>query len=56
MKRSDAAIVVVREWLAKAKNDLLTATHTLKLGRRCPTERMLWEMQVPGSIPGRGAN
>jgi len=34
MPSDDRVLAVVREWLAKAENDLLTATHTLKLGRR----------------------
>jgi hypothetical protein len=29
---------VVREWIAKAENDLKTAVHTLKLGKDCPTD------------------
>lgn len=45
MKKADAAIVVVREWLAKAENDLLAATHTLKLGRRCPTDTVCFHAQ-----------
>lgn len=45
MKKADATVVVVREWLAKAENDLLTATHTLKLGRRCPTDVVCFHAQ-----------
>ena len=45
MKKADATLVVVREWLAKAENDLLTATHTLKLGRRCPTDAVCFHAQ-----------
>ncbi len=45
MKKADATVVVVREWLAKAENDLLTATHTLKLGRRCPTDAVCFHAQ-----------
>jgi hypothetical protein len=29
---------VIRQWVAKAENDLKNATHTLKLGADCPTD------------------
>ncbi len=45
MKKAEATILVVREWLAKAENDLLTATHTLKLGPRCPTDTVCFHAQ-----------
>jgi HEPN domain-containing protein len=38
-------IVVVREWLAKADNDLLTASHTLTLGLNCPTDTVCFHAQ-----------
>ncbi len=38
MAPADPVITVIREWLAKADNDLLTAAHTLTLGRDCPTD------------------
>ncbi len=38
-------ITVVREWLAKAENDLLTATHTLTLGADCPTDTVCFHAQ-----------
>ncbi len=31
-------LAVVREWIAKAESDLITAVHTLKLAERCPTD------------------
>jgi len=31
-------VAVVREWVGKAENDLKNATHTLKLGKECPTD------------------
>jgi HEPN domain-containing protein len=31
-------IIVIREWFAKADNDLKTAVHTLTLGKDCPTD------------------
>jgi HEPN domain-containing protein len=45
MQNHERAFAVVREWLAKAENDLLTATHTLKLGRRCPTDTVCFHAQ-----------
>lgn len=45
MKDTDAIITVVREWMAKAEGDLLTATHTLKLGRQCPTDTVCFHAQ-----------
>ena len=38
MKKDEGSVVVVRAWLAKAENDLLNATHTLKLGYHSPTD------------------
>jgi hypothetical protein len=37
MPTPDPLIAVLREWLAKADNDLTTAAHTLTLGEACPT-------------------
>jgi HEPN domain-containing protein len=45
MQDAERAFAVVREWLAKSENDLLTATHTLKLGRRCPTDTVCFHAQ-----------
>ncbi len=45
MKKTDASVAVAREWIAKAENDLLTATHTLKLGYRCPTDTVCFHAQ-----------
>jgi HEPN domain-containing protein len=38
-------IAVIREWLEKADNDLLTAIHTLKLGALCPTDTVGFHAQ-----------
>ncbi|NLF78329.1 MAG: HEPN domain-containing protein [Chloroflexi bacterium] len=35
--RSELA-AVVHEWTIKAENDLKNASHTLKLGKECPTD------------------
>ena len=45
MQNPEHTLAVVREWLAKAENDLLTATHTLTLGRRCPTDTVCFHAQ-----------
>ena len=45
MKSSEAAIAVIREWIAKAESDLLAATHILKLGQRCPTDAVCFHSQ-----------
>lgn len=45
MKIADAVAAVAREWIAKAESDLLTASHTLKLGRRCPTDAVCFHAQ-----------
>lgn len=38
-------ISVIREWLAKADNDLKTASHTLTLGKGCPTDTVCFHAQ-----------
>jgi HEPN domain-containing protein len=45
MPAPNPVITVVREWLAKAENDLLTATHTLTLGADCPTDTVCFHAQ-----------
>jgi HEPN domain-containing protein len=45
MPAPEAILAVVREWVAKAESDLLTATHTLKLGERCPTGAVCFHAQ-----------
>jgi len=39
------AIVVAREWIAKAENDLKNAAHTLRLGADCPTDTVCFHAQ-----------
>ena len=36
---------VIREWVAKAEDDLLNAAHTLKLGTQCPTFTVCFHAQ-----------
>lgn len=45
MKRADGVVAVAGEWIGKAEGDLLTATHILKLGRRCPTDAVCFHAQ-----------
>jgi HEPN domain-containing protein len=45
MPAPKALITVIREWLAKADNDLKTAAHTLTLGKDCPTDTVCFHAQ-----------
>jgi len=45
MPAPNPVITVVREWLVKADNDLLTAAHTLTLGADCPTDTVCFHAQ-----------
>jgi len=45
MPAPNPVIAVVREWLVKADNDLLNATHTLTLGANCPTDTVCFHAQ-----------
>jgi len=45
MPESECTRDVVREWVARAENDLLTAAHTLKLGAKCPTDTVAFHAQ-----------
>lgn len=36
---------VAAEWVQKAENDLRAAAHTLKLGRKCPTDTVCFHAQ-----------
>lgn len=38
-------LLVCREWLLKADNDLTNAAHTLKLGTSCPTDTVCFHAQ-----------
>lgn len=42
---SDDLIDLIREWVRKADADLVTAAHTLKLGKRCPTDTVCFHAQ-----------
>jgi HEPN domain-containing protein len=45
MPAADPVLAVIREWLHKAENDLLTAAHTLTLGPNCPTDTVSFHAQ-----------
>ncbi|HSV26926.1 MAG TPA: HEPN domain-containing protein [Sedimentisphaerales bacterium] len=45
MPESDLVLLVVREWVQKAENDLRTSAHTLKLVDDCPTEAVCFHAQ-----------
>lgn len=45
MPTAKAVITVLREWLAKADNDLTNAAHTLTLGADCPTDTVCFHAQ-----------
>jgi HEPN domain-containing protein len=45
MSVPDAVVAVIREWLAKADNDLKNAAHTLKLGQDAPTDTICFHAQ-----------
>jgi len=41
----EEVIVVVRQWVQKAENDLKNAAHTLRLGQDCPTDTVCFHAQ-----------
>lgn len=41
----DDLVSVVRQWIAKAENDLKNASHSLKLGKECPTDTVGFHAQ-----------
>lgn len=45
MPKNNGIDTIVKEWIAKAEDDLLTASHTLKLGKRCPTGAVCFHAQ-----------
>ncbi len=42
---TDEALYVIRQWVEKAENDYITAVHTLKLGKKCPTDTVCFHTQ-----------
>ena len=45
MLGDERVVAVVRDWVVKAENDLTNAAHTLKLGRKCPTDTVCFHAQ-----------
>lgn len=45
MPRPEHVMVVVREWVAKAENDLKNAANTIKMGEECPTDTVCFHAQ-----------
>jgi HEPN domain-containing protein len=45
MALSKRLLAVVREWIAKAENDLTNAVHTLQLRDQCPTDTVCFHAQ-----------
>jgi HEPN domain-containing protein len=45
MPAADPAILLLREWVGKAENDLKNAAHVLKLGAQCPTDTVGFHAQ-----------
>ena len=45
MPAPEGVVAIVREWVAKAEDDLTNASHTLKLGVECPTWTVCFHAQ-----------
>ena len=45
MPETDETLVVVREWVEKAENDLKNAAHTLEMGDDAPTDTICFHAQ-----------
>lgn len=45
MPELDKVIIVIREWVSKAENDLKTAVHTLEMEDDCPTDTVCFHAQ-----------
>jgi HEPN domain-containing protein len=45
MPEMDKMIIVIREWVHKAENDLKTAKHTLEMDDECPTDTVCFHAQ-----------
>jgi HEPN domain-containing protein len=45
MPEPDKVILVIREWIIKAENDLKTAVHTLEMEDDCPTDTVCFHAQ-----------
>ena len=45
MPELDRVIIVIREWVSKAENDLKNAVHTLEMDDECPTDTVGFHAQ-----------
>jgi HEPN domain-containing protein len=45
MPKQDKTAIVAGEWVVKAENDLKNASHTVKLGAKCPTDTVCFHAQ-----------
>jgi HEPN domain-containing protein len=45
MFETDEILIVAREWVEKADNDLKNASYTLKMGEDCPTDTVCFHAQ-----------
>lgn len=45
MNDREAKLVIVREWVQKAENDLVNSVHALKLGDECPADTVCFHAQ-----------
>jgi HEPN domain-containing protein len=50
MPAPDDLEVIARGWVVKAEHDLQNATHTLRLGLRCPTDTVCFHAQQVAEI------
>ncbi len=51
MSAPNPVIVVIREWIAKAENDLKNASLALAAGADCPTKRERMTSRWPAPVP-----
>jgi HEPN domain-containing protein len=45
MTNPEHVVLIAWEWINKAENDLKNASHTLKLGKECPTDTVCFHAQ-----------
>ena len=45
MPEADEILVIAREWVQKAENDLKNAAYTLRMGKDCPADTVCFHAQ-----------
>jgi HEPN domain-containing protein len=45
MPEADERLIVTRQWIQKAENDLKNAAYTLQMGKECPTDTVCFHAQ-----------